>query len=386
MSKKVLFVHDGPRWIDENGSHFGTMVDIEMYRRYQYLGEDVSFMMRLFKKNKRDSLINLNNFGLYIKPVKAFNRPSTLKNYIQAKKIIKKYIEQTDILVIRLPSTIGSVAMRIAIELNKPFLVEVVACPWDSLNNHSLLGKMYAPFSRRKLKRLVKKAPYVNYVTKEFLQNRYPNNHHSIGLSDVLIKNMPDDNLKLGKYQNEVKGEIIISTLGVVNLSYKGHQHVLQAMSLLLKEGFILKYLIVGGGDNTRLKNIVKQSNLENQVEFIGKVPHEKVFELLDRTDIYIQPSETEGLPRALIEAMSRGCACISSNAGGMPELLEDEVIFESKNVQDLASKIRFLLKKENLVEQSKRNFEHAKQYKFDVLEKNRRKFYDNFLASINEK
>lgn len=385
MDRKVLFVHDGPRWIDEKGNHFGTMVDIDMYKRYQYLGKNVSFMMRLFKKNN-DSLINLNDYGLYIKPVIPFNRPTTLLNYPKSKQVIKEHVKNSDILVIRLPSTIGSVAMKIAMDLNKPFLVEVVACPWDSLKNHSVLGKLYAPFSKTKLRKLVFKAPFVNYVTKDFLQKRYPNPNSSVGLSDVIIKNMPDSNLKLEGYKNFQSDHLRIATLGVVNLSYKGHHHVLEAISILSKEGLNIKYSIVGGGDTTRLKEIIKREALENQINLVGKIPHDEVFNVLDHTDIYIQPSETEGLPRALVEAMSRGCACISSDAGGMPELLDDRVIFKSKNVDDLVSKIKYLLNKDHLIEQSKLNFEKAKDYKFEVLEKQRHDFYDKFLASIHEK
>jgi glycosyltransferase involved in cell wall biosynthesis len=385
MNKKVLFVHDGPRWIDNEGNHFGTMVDIEMYKRYKYLGEDVSFMMRLFEK-QNNTLINLNKFGLFIKPVEPFNRPSTVLKYCKSKQVIKENIKNADILVIRLPSTIGSVAMKLAIELNKNFLIEVVACPFDSLNNHSFLGKIYAPFSQNKLKKLVRNAPFVNYVTKHFLQEKYPNNKISIGLSDVIIKNMPDSNLKISHYKNINFNQIRITTLGVVNLSYKGHEHVIKAISILLKEGINLKYSIIGGGNNTRLKEIIKSEGIENQIEFIGKVAHDEVFNILDNTDLYIQPSETEGLPRALIEAMSRGCACISSDAGGMPELLDRRVIFKSKNVADLVVKINYLLDEEKLIEQSTQNFENAKQYKFEVLEKQRQAFYDEFLKSINEK
>lgn len=385
MTRKVLFVHDGPRWIDEEGRHFGTTVDIEMYKRYKYLGDDVSFMMRLLRKQD-ESLINLNEHGLFIYPVKPFNRPSSLVNYFKSKQSIRQNIEAADILVIRLPSTIGSVAMKLALKLNKPFLVEVVACPWNALVNHSTLGKLYAPFSKKKLQKLVFQAPFVNFVTKEFLQRKYPNPNYSIGLSDVIIKNMPESNTKLLQYKNSTPGVTRISTLGVVNLSYKGHQHVLQAISALSKQGLNLKYSIVGAGDNTRLKKIVDNQNLGSQVEFLGKLPHSEVFEILDSTDIYIQPSETEGLPRALIEAMSRGCACISSDAGGMPELLDRRVVFKSKDVEDLVLKIKYLLDKKNLIEQSKMNFEKAKEYRFDILEKKRQDFYDKFLSTINEK
>jgi len=49
----------------------------------------------------------------------------------------------------------------------------------------------------------------------------------------------------------------------------------------------------------------------------------------LDDVDIYIQPSRQEGLPRALIEAMSRGCPAVGSTAGGIPELLSPECLHQ---------------------------------------------------------
>jgi|SRR5690554_78919 len=386
--RKVLFIHDGPRWKDKEGIQYGTSADIELYNRYLYIGDKVEFMMRVFESPKTDELLNLNATGLFINEIKAFNRPLLFKNYKKSRKKIIKEVNYADILVIRLPSTIGSIALNYAQKIQKPYIVEVVACPWDALRNHSFLGKLYSVFSRRKLKKLVAKSEYVIYVTKQFLQKRYPAQHHITNISNVILKSTPSQNKKIDLYKNHVNTkQIVITTMGVVNISYKGQEYVLKAISKLIDQGYDFIYKIVGGGCQTRLLSLVENLNLSDRVIFTGKVSHEEVFTILDKeTYIYIQPSETEGLPRALIEAMSRGCACISSNAGGMPELLDDKVIFKSKNVNDLVSKIKYLLHKENLIEQSERNFKHAKQYKFEVLEKKRQDFYDQFLASINEK
>ena len=59
------------------------------------------------------------------------------------------------------------------------------------------------------------------------------------------------------------------------------------------------------------------------------------MFELLDECDIYLQPSLQEGLPRSVIEAMSRGCACIGAATAGIPELLESEYVVKRKSVQE---------------------------------------------------
>ncbi len=385
--KKVLFIHDGPRWKDAQGKQYGTAADADMYARYQYLCNKVEFVMRIFKVADPGTLLNVNDIGLYINPIVPFNRPGLLRNYFSSKKEIQKQVESADIVVVRLPSTIGSVALAHAKKISKPYIVEVVACPWDALTNHSRLGQLYAPLSKNKLTRLVSDAPFVVYVTKYFLQKRYPTKYQSINISNVVLRNFPAQNSKENYYVNfDSKKTIIITTIGVVNLAYKGQQYVLRAMTTLLKEGYNVFYNIVGGGDNTRLINIATELDIINKVNFTGKLTHNEVFKVLENTDLYIQPSETEGLPRALIEAMSRGCACIGSDAGGIPELLDQSAIFKSKNVEDLTQKIRNILHKETLKEHSDMNFEHAKDYAFEILEAKRQAFYDKFLNSINGK
>ena len=69
---------------------------------------------------------------------------------------------------------------------------------------------------------------------------------------------------------------------------------------------------------------------------------------------VYIQPSRIEGLPRALIEAMSRGCACVGSSVGGIPELLNNQYIHEVNDYNSLAVKIFDLYDIDNLAKSSK--------------------------------
>lgn len=385
--RKVLFIHDGPRWKDTKGTQYGTKADLDMCARYSYLGDQVEFVMRVFKTDDTSKLIDLNENGLYINEIVPFNRPVLLKNYLKSKKQIIDHVEKADVLVIRLPSTIGSVALNYAKKISKPYIVELVACPWDSLRNHSTLGIFYAPFSYMKLKNLVVDARFVIYVTNRFLQDRYPTKFNNISLSDVVLYDFPKINYKQISYKNfDLQKKITITTLGVVNLAYKGQQYVLKAMSSLIFQGYDLFYIIVGGGDNSQLKCLANKLGLQDRVVFLGKIAHNEIFKVLEETDLYIQPSETEGMPRSLIEAMSRGCACIGSNAGGIPELLDKSVIFKSKNVESLKSTIKSLLIKEKMVEHSIKNFEQAKNFEFEVLDSKRKVFYDKFLKSLNEK
>src|SRR5690606_42058407 len=88
-------------------------------------------------------------------------------------------------------------------------------------------------------------------------------------------------------------------------------------------DGF--RYEIVGGGDQSYLRKIARKYGVADPVDFLGRITRKEVFQWLDKIDLYIQPSKTEGLPRALIEAMSRGLPCLGTRVGGIPELLTDE-------------------------------------------------------------
>ena len=86
-----------------------------------------------------------------------------------------------------------------------------------------------------------------------------------------------------------------------------------------------------------------KQLQVESNVHFLGRKTPEEVMSILADADIYVQPSITEGLPRAVVEAMSTGLPCIGFNTGGIPELLEPEYIARLKDVNGIVQRIKIL-------------------------------------------
>ncbi len=386
-TEKVLFVHDGPRWKDTVDQKYGSFADLELYERYKYLSPEVSLAMRVFPLKSTDGLVNLSERDLPLLELKPFNRPHLMFNYFKSRRLLEAYISSYDIIIARLPSTMGSLAVKICKKLNKPYMVEVVACPFDSLYYHSLLGKMYANIGYFKMKRIVHNAPFVVYVTKEFLESKYPTKGKYVACSNVILNRKFQENPKVEFYNKFLKSKkIVITTTGKVDLTYKGFQYVLAVLPQLIENGYQVHYNIIGGGDQKRLKEITKKLLVSEQVTFFGKLNHDEVFEILERTDLYIQPSETEGLPRAVIEAMSMGCACLGTEVGGIPELLEQDFLFQVKNRSELYKKITQILDKNVLLQQSNRNFRMSQQYEYEVIKEKRNKFYDLFLKEINGK
>lgn len=98
----------------------------------------------------------------------------------------------------------------------------------------------------------------------------------------------------------------------------------------------------------------------------------------LDTVDIYIQPSKQEGLPRSVVEAMSRGCLCVGSRIAGIPELLSTKYLFNAGNVMQIA-KILADIDKDQLKEQAKRNIKISGLYVSSILNERRRTFLEEF-------
>ncbi|MCH8748772.1 glycosyltransferase family 4 protein [Patescibacteria group bacterium] len=82
---------------------------------------------------------------------------------------------------------------------------------------------------------------------------------------------------------------------------------------------------IIGDGPQRRqLETSVRQAGLTRLVSFLGEKPWPETISYLKATDIFVNPSYTEGLPTAVLEAAACGCAIIATNVGGTPEIIVD--------------------------------------------------------------
>lgn len=386
MGNKVLFVHDGPLQKDHDGNYYGVDFGEVLKERFLYLGSHVTFMMRTKYISSEDlkkySTISNDNFDVInvpdFKSIKKY-----FKNIKPAKEIIRKAVASHDVIVCRLPSAIGSIAAKEALELKKPLMAEYVACTYDAYWNYSWKGKLIAHYKMWTQKALVKDIPYIIYVTKHFLQNRYPSPAVQTNCSNVEIINIYEqdleDRLKKIEQRNDNQSTLTLGTVAAINVVYKGHEDVFRAIAILKQKGIAVKYFLVGNGDPSRLKNHAKELNIEDSIEIVGPVKHSEVFEFYKKIDIYIQPSKQEGLPRAVIEAMSRACPVLASSIAGIPELLNEDKMFRPGNAKEIAEKIAGFNKIE-MIKEAKYNFEKAKEYKKNVLMSRRLNFYKNFL------
>lgn len=264
-----------------------------------------------------------------------------LRNFRLASDQMAELVAAADVVITRLPSELGLLAIAQAQKQGKVWAVEVVGCAWDSLWNHgSWEGKVYAPLMMARMRRVIRRAPFALYVTKDFLQRRYPNR---CGLttwcSNVEIPS-PAPSVRNERLHRVLRpaSPLTLGLIGSLRTRYKGIQTVMEALAEARDQLPAVEFRILGGGDIAPWLQEAERFRVRDLVRFDGTRPSgDPVYQWLDDVDVYLQPSFTEGLPRALIEAMSRGCPAIASTVGGIPELLDPDCLVRPGDVLHLA-------------------------------------------------
>lgn len=391
---KALFVHDHIFYKKENDFYSPGGLPKEAWKRYLDNVDELIVVSRGSIDNKKNGLVISSDkkikFDLF------FNVKGGLDYYKHKKEITKKllyYIQDADFVIIRVPSTIGFFAYEICKKLNKPYVTEVVGCAWDSSWNYgSLPIKLQAPLGFIRMQKIVKNSFASTYVTKYFLQKRYPTKSEIvIHASNVQIPQFDNNILNLHLNLLDKVNENKVFNLGMIgNLSvkYKGFDIAIKALKLLKDKYPSIKFKLffVGGGDQRYLKSLIQDNKLQDNCEIVGRLQAgNEIFKFLDNLDLYIHPSKQEGLPRSVIEAMSRACPVLASSVAGIPELIEEKYLHKpgdfNKLFKDLCSVINNKLELKNM---SSTNFELSKEYTKDILEKRRTDFYKRIVDKIN--
>ena len=293
-------------------------------------------------------------------------------------------IRESDLVIVRCHSFVAFWASDLAHRLKKPVLAEAMSCPWDAMWNHGPLGKLIAPYMFLKMRRVMARADYALYVTQEFLQRRYPCRNPWIGASNVALPAPSEEVLtrRLAHIAAQDPSRVTLMTCAAVNVAHKGHRFVIRAIPQLNAMGIRVRYFCVGQGDPHVLQSLAARCGVSDQVVFTGALPHEEIFSMLDTCDIYVQPSLQEGLPRALIEAMSRGCPCIGARTAGIPELLPEECLTPRGSAGAIAGAVSAMLRSD-LSRYACESCRTALAYQGPVLDARRNAFFDRIRREV---
>ena len=392
---KLVFYHESERIFKDEVGNLYTSGNFtpEVWDRYLSVCDHLTVIMTDSGKvlseeeaKKTKQQIDTDKITVVLLPDRyaSFKKYFSIKRKQESNRIQKEAFNACDYAIIR---SANSPAIAMFRKTGKPYAIEVVGCLWDSFWNHSLRGKLMALYEFLISKYNVKKADYVLYVTNKFLQRRYPTRGKTVNCSNVSLSGFDDKVLeaRLEKIKNH-NGKIILGTAAALDVRYKGQQYVIKALGRLKKHGITnFQYDLVGRGDQAYLRRVAEKHGVTEQINFIGQIPHDGVLEWLKGIDLYIQPSLQEGLPRSVIEAMSMGLPCAGSSVAGIPELLNDSMLFKGKDFKAIAH-ILGSLNKENMLSLAKENYEEAKQYDVEILSKRRTEFYNDFRKFAENK
>ena len=153
----------------------------------------------------------------------------------------------------------------------------------------------------------------------------------------------------------------------------KGEHYLIQAYKNIKTKK---KLVIAGESSDTQgyMSELKEQAKADGRIIFTGFVQGRALEELYSNALIYCLPSDLEGMPLSLLEAMSYGNCCLVSNIAECSEVVEDKaVVFEKSSVEDLKEKLEWLLNHEDVIEKYKNNateFITSKYSWDDVVEK----------------
>ncbi|WP_347372875.1 glycosyltransferase family 4 protein [Aequorivita sp. Q41] len=102
----------------------------------------------------------------------------------------------------------------------------------------------------------------------------------------------------------------------------KGYDYALQCCKILKDRDIPFLYTIIGGSGNEELQFLVNDLGLQNHVILEKKIPQTKVFKVMSEASLLLMPSLEEGLPNVIVEAMAIGLPVISTDCGGVSELI----------------------------------------------------------------
>lgn len=385
----AAFFHDERFGRDEAGAWFSSSGGVPHRALARYLGhfERLIVVGRLASGARPGTGTLVSGEGLEWACVEAPGRWSG-STLAAAVRRVREVLARVDAAIVRLPSVIGPLACREALRVGMPFLVEVVGDPFDALWNHgSRAGKLAAIPMALVNRHYVRRAPFATYVTAWTLQRRYPTAGVAAAVSDVIVEPPQPEVLarRLATIARREPGApAVVGLVGSYDVGYKGHETALRAVARLRREGRDVTLRCIGVGDPARWRARADALGIAGAVELGGpRRQGPPVLAWMDALDLYAIPSLQEGLPRALVEAMSRGLPAVGSRRGGIPELVDDPWLHQPGDDRALAQLVAALLDdRATMQARARRSFELAARYGVEALDARRDALLRRFAAA----
>jgi len=230
------------------------------------------------------------------------------------------------------------------------------------------LWKIYQHFDRRVITLFDHIMVGSHFLRNEIIKlgmssSRVTTIHNAIDTASLDVTSSP---MNFRRKYNLNSGDMLIGTVGRISKE-KGHKYFLEASKMVLKDFPVAKFLIVGEGElRSELEQFAEEIGIADNVIFTGY--YKNLSEVLAAIDLFVIPSLTESLPLVVLEAMAAGKPVISTDVGGIPEVVihgKTGLLVGPRKSVEMANSITLLLKNSEVM--------------FDLAKNGRQLVYDEF-------
>lgn len=395
----LLLVADGHYYQTPDGKVYADSVfDYTFYKRYLSSFEHIYAVVRakpVQDAPKGKKLASGEGVSFLYMPV--FQGPF---QYVMRYCKIRRFVSQVcndskyDCAIFRLPASTSNIFAKFFSRTAKPFAVEVVIDPWENFGPRAdglrILNKFYQKEWTNVVTSMCAKADGASYVTKYYLQKRYPPrayNDETCFTSNYSSVELADDSYASPRSWNETQKEFVITHASNYFNSYaKGHLTVMKALQIVRSHGINARIRFIGDGPlREEFVKKAEELGIEEYIEFTGRLANgDEVREVMRFSDLFILPTYAEGIPRVLLEAMSIGLPCLSSPICGIPEVLNSEYLFDFDDYEGFAKGIEnFFTNTALMAKASNENLAMSKNFCSSILNERRKKFYDRLKDKV---
>ena len=374
-------------------------IDYSFFKRYLKVFDELIVCARTVDvdKNYQGSLIASGQNVKFLKLPNIRGWREIAKKNIEYKKIVKKYIQEIDAVILRAPTPISLAVFDVIKKSKKALAVEFVINPrtlFSNENGKNITNKLLQYLFVKHAKEMCWYANGVSYVTDHILQKEYPCKAIKNGESEkYFTASYSTIDLPLDKYTGlhefHTKDEpVIICHTGYMEGDSKGHKIAMDVVKKGIEEGLNIRLKFLGtGSKESEFKKYAQFLKIEEYVIFMGQLyGYEAIQKELINSDIFLFPTSAEGLPRSLIEAMANGLACISTPVDGIKELLPEKYLVMRKDINRMVKILSGLV---NNVEErrsaAEENYNVALRYEYTLLDERRTAFYSQLYSLANK-
>jgi glycosyltransferase involved in cell wall biosynthesis len=317
---------------------------------------------------------------LYVGPAQYLLRAHQVHTEVQAA------MNSRSAVVLRIPSQLGTSAAAALWRQRRPYAVHVVGDPSEAFAagvTHHPLRSVFRWWFTRNQARQCARASAALYVTSR-LRFAYPPSaaERVLDCSDV---NLEDAAFRNAPRVHGLAHRRKLVTVATLSQVYKGIDVLLDAVALCHAAGTPFDLTIVGSGRyQPAMAAQARRLGIQDSVHFTGSLPAgAAVRGELDKADLFVLPSRTEGMPRALLEAMARGLPCVATRVGGVPDVLPDDDLVAPGDAPALAALMkRIAASPECLDRMSEQNLQTASEYRAEQLYPR----WDRFFTDLRDR